>query len=564
MNEYLKSHPVYKYVQRVVDNELITDEEMKIVCNDFLKEVNNPNSKYFFDEKLLKKITQLFGLINMPDGSARDKPVSESLAGFQWFFVANTLCWKMANNHDLRRYHKSIMLLARKSGKTFVVALIFILLLFTEPDLSTFYSVAPDKDLSSVIKNMMQKIIDKSPYIKKYFKWTQRKVTCVATGSTFEPLATSNNRMDARLASCWIGDEIGALKNSYPIEAMTSSQGTEPNRLGILISTAYQTLHNPMTDEVEMASNIIRGKVKNDREFAMLYRPDNPKEWKTSDEEMFKANPLAQDIKDVRDFLFEQRKKAIDMPSSRSNFLTKHMNIFIDGDAGEQYVTETELESSELVDDYDWTGKDVYLGVDLSQSNDNTAVSMSTYDFDKHRFVAKSWAFYPVERQAEKKRIEHIDYPLMDKHGWSFACGARTVDYQFIEKFIVDISQKYGVRVKGIGYDKWNALATINSLQNKGFDVVEISQNASGLYPGTKLLRESIQDGLFSYEKNELLKTNFLNATMVTDMNLSYYLNKKKSNGKIDMVAALVNSFALWNQEIEEEASQITGDLLVF
>lgn len=444
-----------------------------------------------------------------------------------------------------------------------MVALIFILLLFTEPDLSTFYSVAPDRDLSSVIKNMMEKIINKSPYIKKYFKWTQKKVTCLATGSTFEPLATSNNRMDARLAQVFVADEVGALKNSYPIDAMTSSQLSLPSGLGVMISTAYQTLHNPMSDIVNNASDIIRGKSMNKKTFAMLYRPDNSKEWKTSDDELLKANPLAQEAEAVKQKIFEYRNEAIEMPSKRSNFLTKHMNIFIDGDVGEQFVTETQLGAAELRDAYDWNGKDVYLGMDLSQTNDNTAVSMIAYDKDYKRFVSKSWAFYPSERQAEKSRLEHIDYALMDRRGWSYACGNKTVDYDFVERFILKISQEYGVHVKGVGYDKWNALATVNSIANNGLDMFEIKQNASGLYPGTKLLRESIMDGLFSFEANDLLKHNFMNATMVRDMNLSYYLNKRQSSGKIDMVAALVNAMALWNTEIEEESYQISGDLIV-
>lgn len=448
--------------------------------------------------------------------------------------------------------------------KTFLVSLIFILLLFIEPRLSSFYSVAPDLELSSILKKSIQNIIDCSPAIKKYFKWTNQKVSCLATDSYYQPLATSNNRMDARIASTFCADEIGALKNNYPIQAMQSSQLLVKNPMGILISTAYPTLHNPMSEEVEAADNVILGKTDDPTLFALLYKPDNPKQWKTSDEELLKANPLAQDVDKVKQSLFKLRKEAVAMPSKRSNFLTKHMNIFVDGDAGEQFVTETEIDQAALTDDYDWRGRDVYLGVDLSQTNDNTAVSMSTYDPEHQTFVAKSWAFYPAERQDEKKRVEHIDYPLMDKRGWSYACGTKTIDYKFVEDFISGISVKYGVNVKGLGYDRWNAAATIGSLQHNGMDVTEIKQNASGLYPGTKLLRESIQDGMFAYEKNDLLKMNFMNATMVTDMNLSYYLNKKKSNGKIDMVASLVNTMAMWNKEIEEEASQISGDLMVF
>ena len=42
---------------------------------------------------------------------------------------------------------------------------------------------------------------------------------------------------------------------------------------------------------------------------------------------------------------------------------------------------------------------------------------------------------------------------------------------------------------------------------------------------------------------------------MVTDMNMSYFLNKKQSKGKIDMVASLVDAMALYQfDEVEEIA----------
>lgn len=48
--------------------------------------------------------------------------------------------------------------------------------------------------------------------------------------------------------------------------------------------------------------------------------------------------------------------------------------------------------------------------------------------------------------------------------------------------------------------------------------------------------------------------SNFLNAKKQTSSTMSYHLNKKVSDGKIDAVAAIIDSVALWMNEIEEEA----------
>ena len=51
-------------------------------------------------------------------------------------------------------------------------------------------------------------------------------------------------------------------------------------------------------------------------------------------------------------------------------------------------------------------------------------------------------------------------------------------------------------------------------------------------------------------EENKLLEINFQNARCVYDTNMNRYVNKKKSNGKIDMVVALINSIYLLQQEV--------------
>ena len=56
----------------------------------------------------------------------------------------------------------------------------------------------------------------------------------------------------------------------------------------------------------------------------------------------------------------------------------------------------------------DWTGRKVYLGVDLAMTNDNCAVAMVSEDNDEIR--ADVIAFIPEGRIDEKNQFERIDY----------------------------------------------------------------------------------------------------------------------------------------------------------
>ncbi|CAI6329883.1 Large subunit of phage terminase (plasmid) [Bacillus subtilis] len=353
-----------------------------------------------------------------------------------------------------------------------------------------------------------------------------------------------------RKANVFVADEVGALRNRYPIDAMQSSQMNMVNRTGILISTAYESLNNPMTEEVEYAQKVLDDLIDDPTLFALLYKPDDPKDW-LSDKSLIEANPLAEVLEDNLEYLKKQRRTALDMPSSKKNFLTKHMNIFVDGDDSEVYIPSDELKKN-MITTYDWTGREVFVGVDLSQTTDNTAVSMVTYDHDKDEYVAQSWAFIPEDSAENKSKVEKVDYFTMRDNGYCYFCGDKVISHRFVENFVLDLEKKYGVIIKGIGYDRWNCVASANRWYEEGYDTIEIKQHSSVLHPATKLVKERVLKGSFKYLQNRLLEINFSNAREVKDSNLNTYVNKKKSTGKVDMVISILNAMALWNKEVEE------------
>ena len=271
------------------------------------------------------------------------------------------------------------------------------------------------------------------------------------------------------------------------------------------------------------------------------------------------ANPLAIDFPSNLEYLKKQRAIAIEMPSSRTNFLVKHMNIFVQGDEGEIYIPVENVKKCSI-DSYDWHGRDVYVGVDLSLTTDNTAVSMVTYDWELKKFVAKSWGFLPADNAVNKSKVEKIDYFRYREEGYCFFCGDNVIDHNFVENFVIDLQQKYGVRIVDIGYDRYNCIASANRWYDKGLCVTAIKQHSSVLHPATKVLKEIILKQEFLYEHNELLEINFANAKEVLDTNLNGYINKKKSTGKIDMVASLINAMVFWEKEFAEGVSVYERD----
>lgn len=550
----IQDHLAYKYAEEVVRGNVVAGRYIIIACQKFLNDVNDPNCKYIIDEEKLELYTNLTGLINMPTGLRVGMPAKDALVGFQWFLIVNMLCWVHKDNPNKRRYETAVLLIARKSGKSFLVSLIILILMLTEPEFSEFYSVAPDKLLSSIIKKEIGKMLDASPLIRDRFKTVQKEIRCSLTKTAFEPLATSQDRMDGRHCNGFVADEVGALKTSYPIDAMESSQLNLVNRLGLLISTAYETTQNPMVEKVEYSKKVLDGVIEDETWFSLLYMPDDMKDW-LSDKSLLQANPLAIELQDNLLELKKKRKRAVETGNT-TNFKTKHLNIFVDGDEASMYVANEDLIQCKI-DSYDWAGKEVYIGVDLSQTKDNTAVSMVTYDEHEEKYVAKVWAFLPEGNVEEKTNREKVNYREMKAQGFCFFSGDKVINYGDIEEFVINLELKYGVIVKEIGYDRYNAISSANKWQDSGLETIEIKQHSSVLHPATKLLKEAILTKNFAYEYNKLFEINVANAKEVLDNNLNTYINKKKSTGKVDMLAATINAMVLWNNEMIEGTSYL-------
>lgn len=538
----------------VAESKINAPKFVKLQVKEFLSIANNKDSRYKIDENKVRTIGELLKLLIMPKGLKANATVYDAMAGFQWLFIIAIMCTVERDNPDKRRYENAILEICRKNGKTFLIAVLFILLFFIEPKFSKFYSVAPDGSLSREIKTAIEEILRSSPAMlgkmngKEKFKMLRDYIHCNITENRYIPLNYSTGRLDGKLPSVFLVDETGALPNTYAIEAMRSGQLTILNKLGFIISTKYPTLNNPFEDEVDYAKRVLNGAVDDDKVFALLYEPDDTKGWATNDEVLEQSNPLAIEVTEIMEDLKAKRQVAIEIDSKRENFITKHCNIIYSGAGSESFVNVADLQKG-AVDHIDWNGREVFLGVDLAMTTDNCAVSMVAYDEDEGQVLLQSVAFIPEDRIDEKSKLERIPYRDFINAGNCIPCGNRTVDYGAIERYIMEIESTYGVTVMGIGYDRYNALSTAQKLEDAGYTMVEIKQHSSVLHPATKWVAELVAEGNLLYDKsNKLLEINFENSRCVYDTNMNRYVNKKKSRGKVDMVVAGINAMYLLHQ----------------
>lgn len=549
-----KKNPAYKYASWcVADTRGMVPKYVKMQAESWLNIADGLDKEAYVDEAAAGKIGRLLKLMIHPDLHCQ---MDEALEPYAWFLIIAGLCTKLKKKKDIRYYTTILLEIARKNFKTFNSGIIFTLLMLMEPDFSRFFSVAPDLSLSSELKLAIRKIIKSSPALcdkaDPAFKLLRSEIRCNLNDNEYKPLAYSEDRMDGKTANAFLADEAGAM-DSYPIGAMRSSQMNISNKLGIIISTQYPNDDNAMIDEIDKAKKILDGLIDNKRAFSLLYEPDDELKsgdaWMEDDRVLYQANPVAVTHPEMLENLKESRLDAKMYENKRENFLCKHCNIQYKGLGVEGYIDVQKVKQCRRdKDDTWWKGRRVWLGLDLSLSDDNTAVAMVTEDDGV--IYSRVMGFLPAERVEAKSKKEGVDYARLIKDGNCIACGSEVVDYSTVEDYILTLEDRLGVEIQQVGYDRWNAISTIQKLEAEGITCVEIKQHSSVLHAPTKLLKESILDKKFAYDDNRLLEINFQNARCTEDTNLNKYVNKKKSAGKVDMVVATINAVFLLQQEL--------------
>ncbi len=196
----IKENRAYKYAQWCIEEgNRKVPKYVKKQAKSWIDIVDGKDEEVYIDKKAFEKINKLLKLMVHPDLQC---PMDEGLEDYAWFLIVAVFCTKLKNNEnkDVRYYITAVLEICRKNFKTFNSAVIFILLMLTDPQFSRFFSVAPDLKLSKELQIAIKKIIKSSPLLAEedVFKLLRSEIRCLLTDSEYIPLAYSEDRMDGK------------------------------------------------------------------------------------------------------------------------------------------------------------------------------------------------------------------------------------------------------------------------------------------------------------------------------------------------------------------------------
>jgi phage terminase large subunit-like protein len=540
MNEILER--VFDYCDDILEGRINSCEKHKWAIRRFLKDYEDcqsDDSPFYFDEDVVEDFYWFAREFKHVEGVLVDEPIE--LTDYQLFKAANIFCFKKRHN-NARRFRKIYDQVARKNAKSQFLAIVGAYITFLGREKQRAFIAGWTRDQSSEVYDAVKTGIQSSELLAGKWKEAYGKIEIFKNNSVIIPLSKEARKTgDGKNPSVGIVDEYHAHETSEIYDVLVSGMVARKEPLMFIITTAGFDLSRPCFREYEYVTNILNPEsdVENDDYFVMICELDQGDDIK-DESNWIKANPIVATYPEGLDSIRSELKIALEVPEKMRSFLTKNMNIWVDRkENGYMDMSRWKKCKGDMVP---LAETSLYLGLDMSLTTDLT--SFGWVGVKDAMFYVGQHSFMPEERMKEKMATDKVRYDLWEEWGYLTLTPGDTVDYKFVENWILDFIQKNRLSVKEIAYDKWKAEHIAQDFQAEGFTAVEIPQRIAMLTLPTTGLREKVYEGKVIHDGDPLLEWAVSNAVIKMDDQENMMISKKVSKNRIDPIASIINAYA--------------------
>lgn len=527
---------VTAYAKKVVSGKIIAGESVILACKRHLRDLKRSKRKdypYYFDANAAEYCFQFAELYCR---HSKGEWAGQALVLEEWqrFCVGNIFGWKRKDN-DLRKYQYFYIQVARKNGKSTLMAFIGLYVFVCDGEAGAeIYSAATKKDQAKIIFEEAKNMVNASPELRKLLNVYRNNLSFDNMHSKFEPLSADSDTLDGLNVHLGLIDELHAHKNSGVYDVLDSAKGARTQPIIGAGTTAGKNPHCFCKERYDFYKNILKGTVENEDIFIYIAELDDGDDW-TDETVWIKANPnlgVSVNLKDMRNMC----ETAKNLVSAQNEFKCKKLNMWVSSTASWANMQSWKDYPKTITKD-SLLKKRCYAGCDLAMRNDLASVTLE-FPLDDGYYAALSQSFMPEDRIYENSRRDNIDYQAWIDAGYITPTPGSVVDFDYIEEYIRQQAKLYDM--VEICVDPWNATQFMSHLIDEGFTVVETRMGYKTLSEPTKDLEGIILNHKIIHYDNPLLTWAVGNVVVQTDENMNVRPVKSKSSNKIDPAMALI------------------------
>ena len=543
-----------QYVRDVMSGKELTCKWTRLAVERHVNDLENGHKRgLVFDEYAAARALGLFAFLKHSKGEWQGMPVE--LEPWQCWIVACVFGW-LWEATGYRRFNTVYEEIGRKNGKTLKLAGVGLIGLTKDDEPGAeIYSAATKRDQAKLLFNEAKAMVKQSPALKKRVQVLQNNLNVPKTFSKFEPISSDSNTQDGLNSHMSLIDEYHAHKTSEIFDVLVSSSGARRQPLNWNITTAGFNKDGPCYQLRDYATKILQGIHEDDSMFCVIYTLDDGDDWK-DEKNWAKANPNL-NVSVFIDYLRKQAKKAEQMPSALTNFLTKHLNIWVNAETLWMNMEKWKECGSDYKEPDPDEVESVYCGLDLATTSDICSFEM-VFEMKDGSLKSTGKNYLPEDAVQQRVQRNQVPYDVWARDGWLTLTPGNVTDYNFIERDIKNYLDKYPI--KEIAFDRWNSSQLVNNLTDLGAPMVSFGQGYISMNPAMKEFERLVLTGELQHPNDPVLTWAISNLVAQEDPAGNIKPAKNKSKEKIDPAVALI--MAIGRAMVKEDANK-TDEIFV-
>lgn len=563
---------LHLYAEKIKSGQIIAGTHIKQGIRRFLDDFDDPELRIDLSEsdKRIRFIEHECKLYEAPFSGRPfrlelfQKAIIESIYAIKkWNPEAN-----FGKGGWVRKYQDVLILIARKNGKTPLVAAISLSEFmcgemgtkilygsndFEQADLAFSATDAMREESPSMAKRTRRNqkgIFFGNPKHRK----TKGKYSYQNKGSIRKISANGKNK-EGRNIKVGVVDEVHEMEDDNLIMPIQQALSTQDEPLYFEITTEGFTEDGYLDHRLADAQKVLDGELDRPDWAIWWYSQDSEEEVWQDERSWQKSNPGIGVIKKWS-YLRKQVEEAKSNPSQRAFVLAKDFNIKQNSSAA--WLDEATIANTETFDPEMLRGQYYIGGLDFAETTDLCSARALFEDQQTRKKYTLQMYFIP-EAKADaildddsQLNPERKNYREWEKQGLVVICPGAEVDAELVAGWFVDLYEHYGMMPYKIGYDNWHSKDFQEIIaENFGKEVLErIGMDFMSLSGPMRSLESDLGRNVLVYNNNEIDRWCLSNTGYKTN-NIGLIMPVKKygtSKNRIDGTLSDIICYATFNR----------------
>jgi phage terminase large subunit-like protein len=577
------------YASAVLSGEIVAGPHVRNACRRHFDDLEHGAERGLrFDEaEADHKLGFFENVLKLSEGQFEGKPFE--LHPSQAFIVGSIFGWMRQDG--TRRFRRAYVEQGKGNGKSPMAGGIGLIGMTADGEAgSQVYAAAAKREQAGILFADAVKMVRASPSLLKRIEFSggagrEYNMAHHASGSFFRPVSRDTGKSGSGPRPYFVlADEVHELPDGKILEMLERGFKFRRQPLLFMITNSGSDRNSICWAEHEWAIKVAAGnidavtdptyvgEVLDDSTFAYVCALDSGDDPLNDPSCWPKANPLL-GVTITEEYLASVVAQAKNIPAKQNGILRLHFCEWTDADAA--WMSREVVEP--LLADFDpliHEGEEIFLGLDLSQNRDITAmgavVRTGTTADNKPMFDAWIEAWTPRDTMHARAERDKIPYPTWAQQGFIHAPDGENISYRHVAQTLVEYGRDYKVQM--VAYDRYafrrfeeDAVElglTLNFVEHpqggtkKAKPTPEMVASAKragkepeGLwFPGSlRMLEDAMLEGRIRIRRNPVLISAIASAVCEQDKWDNKWLAKQKSINKIDAAVALTMAFGAAN-----------------